>query len=308
MDNFFSQIAPFLQATIRMSVPLILTGIGALYTERCGVINIGVEGEMLVGAFTGVAVALMTGNIYIAVLCALIAGGLLSLIFAFLAVTRRADQMVSGFGINLLASGLTLVLLSYLNAIRNRTVLFPVINTGFLKDIPVLGPMIFDQSVGVWIAFILTPISMWVLYKTTWGLSLRAVGENARAVATAGYSVIKLRYIGILLGGIFAGFGGAFLALNNVGFFVNNMTQSRGFIVLAALVVGKWNPLYFAGACLLFGAADALQLQAQTFGSDIPYQIYLMLPYLLTIIALTGIVGRTKAPKEYSKPYDPNQA
>jgi general nucleoside transport system permease protein len=308
MDNFFSQIAPFLQATIRMSVPLILTGIGALYTERCGVINIGVEGEMLVGAFTGVAVALMTGNIYIAVLCALIAGGLLSLIFAFLAVSRRADQMVSGFGINLLASGLTLVLLSYLNAIRNRTVLFPVINTGFLKDIPVLGPMIFDQSVGVWIAFILTPISMWVLYKTTWGLSLRAVGENARAVATAGYSVIKLRYIGILLGGIFAGFGGAFLALNNVGFFVNNMTQSRGFIVLAALVVGKWNPLYFAGACLLFGAADALQLQAQTFGSDIPYQIYLMLPYLLTIIALTGIVGRTKAPKEYSKPYDPNQA
>jgi general nucleoside transport system permease protein len=308
MDNFFSQIAPFLQATIRMSTPLILTGIGALYTERCGVINIGVEGEMLVGAFTGVAVALITGNIYIAVLCALIAGALLSLIFAFLAVTRRADQMVSGFGINLLAAGLTLVLLSYLNAIRNRTVLFPVIDTGFFKDIPILGPMIFDQSVGVWIAFILTPISMWVLYKTTWGLSLRAVGENARAVATAGYSVIKLRYVGILLGGIFAGFGGAFLSLNNVGFFVNNMTQSRGFVVLAALVVGKWNPLYFAGACLLFGAADALQMQAQTFGSVIPYQIYLMLPYLLTIVALTGIVGRTKAPKEYSKPYDPNQA
>jgi general nucleoside transport system permease protein len=308
MDNFFTQMAPFLQATIRMSTPLILTGIGTLYTERCGVINIGVEGEMLIGAFVGVAVALITGNIYLAVLCAVIAGGLLSLIFAYLAVTRRADQMVAGFGINLLATGLTLVLLSYLNAIRNRSVLIPVIDTGFLKTIPILGPMIFDQSVGVWIAFILTPISMWVLYKTTWGLSLRAVGENPRAVATAGFSVVKLRYIGILLGGLFAGFGGAFLALNNVGFFVNSMTQSRGFVVLAALVVGKWNPLYFVGACLLFGAADALQLQAQTFGSNIPYQIYLMLPYLLTIAALAGIVGRTKAPKEYSIPYDPNHA
>jgi len=137
------------------------------------------------------------------------------------------------------------------------------------------------------------------------GLSLRAIGENPKAVATAGLSVIRLRYIGVLLGGLFAGLGGAALALNDLGFFVPNMTLSRGFVVLAALVVGKWNPFYFAGVCLLFGVADALQLRAQTFGSVLPYQFYLMLPYLLTIAALAGIVGRTKAPKEYAKPYDP---
>lgn len=308
MENFISLFDTFLQATIRMAIPLILAGIGALYTERCGVINIGIEGSMLVGAFAGVAGALLTGNIYLAMLCALLAGGLLSLIFAYLTVTRRGNQMVTGFGVNLLASGLTLTLLPYLNAIRTRAVLFPVIDTGFLKDIPLLGPMIFDQSIGVWMAIILTPISMWFLYKTTWGLNLRAVGENPKAVATAGLSVIKLRYVGVLLGGIFAGLGGSFLALNDLGYFVPNMTQSRGFIVLAALVVGKWNPLSFAGVCLLFGAADALQLRAQSFGSFLPYQIYLMLPYVLTIAALAGLVGRTKAPKEYSIPYDPDHA
>jgi len=305
MEDLLPQIDTFLQATIRMSIPLILTGIGTLYTERCGIINIGVEGSMLIGTFAAVAGAMVTGNIYIAVLCAMIAGGLMSLIFAYLAVSRRADQMVVGFGINLLAGGLTLTLMPYLNANRARTILFPVVNTGFLKDIPILGPMLFDQSIAVWMALILTPISAWILYKTTWGLSLRAVGENSKAVATAGLSVIRLRYIGILLGGIFAGLGGATLALNDLGFFVPNMTQSRGFIVLAALVVGKWNPFYFAGVCLLFGAADALQLRAQSFGSVLPYQFYLMLPYLLTIAALAGLVGKTKAPKEYSKPYDP---
>jgi len=302
MENLLPQIDFFLQATIRMGLPLILAGIGALYTERCGIMNIGIEGSMLVGAYAGVAGAMVTGNI---ALCAIIAGGLLSLIFAYLTVSRRADQLVTGFGINMLATGLTFTLLPYLNANRARMILFPVLDAGFLKEIPILGPMLFEQSIAVWLAFILTLISAWILYKTTWGLSLRAVGENAKAVATAGLSVIKLRYIGILIGGFFAGLGGGALALNNLGFFVTNMTQSRGFIVLAALVVGKWNPIPFAGICLLFGAADALQLRAQTFGSVLPYQVYLMLPYLLTIAALAGLVGRTKAPKDYSKPYDP---
>jgi simple sugar transport system permease protein len=308
MEDMFPQINTFLQATIRMSIPLILTGIGTLYTERCGIINIGVEGNMLIGAFAGVAGAMVTGNIYIAVLCAIITGGLLSLIFAFLTVSRRADQMVAGFGVNLLATGITITLMPYLNANRTRATLFPVVDTGFLKDIPLLGPLLFDQSIAIWLAIILTLISTWILYKTSWGLSLRAVGENSKAVATAGLSVIKLRYTGILLGGIFGGLGGAALSLNNLGFFVQNMTQSRGFIVLAALVVGKWNPLYFAVVCLFFGAADALQLRAQAFGSVLPYQLYLMLPYLLTIVALAGLVGKTKAPKEYAKPYDPEQA
>ena len=305
MEQLFPQLDTFLQAMVRMAIPLILTGIGMLYTERCGIINIGVEGSMLVGTFAGVAGAMVTGDIFLAVLWAMSAGGVLSLIFAYLTISRRADQMVAGFGVNLLAVGLTLTLMPYLNTNRARTILFPVIDTGVLKDIPILGPMLFDQSIAVWLAIVLTPISAWILYKTTWGLSIRGVGENAKAVATAGLSVIRLRYIGVLAGGLFAGLGGAALALNDLGFFVPNMTQSRGFIVLAALVVGKWNPFYFAGVCLLFGAADALQLRAQTFGSALPYQFYLMLPYLLTIAALAGVVGRTKAPKDYAKPYDP---
>jgi len=305
MEDLLSQLEPFLQATMRMSVPLILAGIGTLYTERCGVINIGVEGSMLMGTFVGVASAVVTGNIYIAALSAMLAGGVLSLIFAYLTVSRRADQLVAGFGINLLAVGLTLTLMPYLNANRVRAVLFPVIDTGILKDIPILGPILFEQSIAVWLAIILTPLSAWILYKTSWGLNLRAVGENPKAVATAGLSVIGLRYVGVLLGGLFAGLGGAALALNDLGFFVPNMTLSRGFIVLAALVVGKWNPFTFAAVCLLFGAADFLQLRAQTFGSVLPYQFFLMLPYLLTIAALAGLVGKTKAPKEYSKPYDP---
>ena len=307
MENLLGQIEPFLQATIRMAVPLILTGIGTLYTERCGVLNIGVEGSMLIGSFAAVAGALVTNNIYASVILAMIAGGLLSFIFAYLAVSRQADQLVAGFGVNLLAGGLTLTFLPYLNAKRERAILFPDIEIVHLKDLPILGPMFFDQSVAVWIAIILTLISSWILYKTSWGLNLRAVGENSSAVATAGLSVIKLRYVGILIGGIFAGFGGAALALNDLGFFVPNMTQSRGFIVLAALVVGHWDPVKFAVVCLFFGAADALQLRAQTFGSIFPYQFFLMVPYLLTIAALAGLVGKTKAPKEYSKPYDPTQ-
>ena len=305
MEDLLPQLGPFLQAAVRMSVPLILTGIGLLYTERCGVLNIGVEGSMLVGTFAAVAGSVVTGNIFLAALSAMMAGGLLSLIFAYLTVSRRADQLVAGFGVNLLATGLTITLMPYLNANRVRAVLFPVVDTGFLQEVPILGPILFNQSIAVWLAFILTPISAWILYKTSWGLDMRAVGENPKAVATAGLSVIRLRYIGVLLGGLFAGLGGAALALNDLGFFVANMTQSRGFIVLAALVVGKWNPLSFAVVCLLFGAADALQLRAQTFGSVLPYQIFLMLPYLLTIAALAGLVGKTKAPKEYSKPYDP---
>jgi general nucleoside transport system permease protein len=306
MEYLLSQLEPFLQATIRMSVPLILTGIGLLYTERCGVLNIGVEGSMLVGTFAAVAGAVVTGNVYFGVLSAMLAGGLLSLIFAYLTISRRADQLVAGFGVNLLATGLTLTLMPYLNANRVRASLFPIVDTGFLKDIPLLGPVLFNQSVAVWMAIILTPISVWILFKTSWGLNMRAVGENSKAVATAGLSVIRLRYVGILLGGLFAGLGGAALALNDLGFFVPNMTQSRGFIVLAALVVGKWKPVSFAVICLLFGAADALQLRAQTFGSVLPYQFFLMLPYLLTIAALAGLVGKTKGPKEYTKPYDPS--
>ena len=156
----------------------------------------------------------------------------------------------------------------------------------------------------VWFAYIIPPLAAWVIYRTKWGLHIRAVGDNSQAVATAGLSVKTLRYGGVFLSGAFAGLGGCALALTNIGYFVLNMTAGRGFIVLAAFVVGKWNPIGVAMACLFFGMADALQLRMQTIGSAIPHQFFIMLPYLLTIAALAGLVGRTRPPVELGIPYD----
>jgi len=169
------------------------------------------------------------------------------------------------------------------------------------------GQVLFGQPVIVWIAIFLPFIAAWVIYRTSFGLNIRATGEHPQAVATAGISVIRMKYIGVILSGVFAGLGGATLALADLGLFAPNMTAGRGFAVLATLVVGKWNPILVAGAGLLLGAADAIALRAQTFGFAIPYQLLVMLPYLLTIAALAGLVGRTVPPKTVGQPYDPEK-
>ena len=300
-------IIDWLRAGIRLATPLITVSIGLLYTERSGVLNLGVEGMMLVGSFSAVAVTALTGSVIGGSICAMMVGLLLALAFAYLVINRRADQVVAGFGINVLSLGLTNTLGPYLLAERFRVSLFPTVGLGFLERVPILGPLLSDQPVVVWIALALVLASSWVLYRTSWGLNIRAVGEHPHAVAVCGLSVYKWRYIGILAGGAAAGLGGAVLALSDLGYFVPNMTAGRGFIVLAALAVGNWKPLPTAGICLLFGAADALQLRFQTFGSVIPHQILLMLPYVLTIAALAGFVGRTRLPKAYATPYDPEE-
>jgi len=306
--NWLVILNDWLAASVRLAAPLILVGIGGVYTERTGVFNIGMEGMMLVGAFFATAGTLLTGNVWIGTLYAMIAGGILAVIHAYLTVSRRANQIVSGAAINLLALGLTNLLNPVLyNAFeyRPRVELYPVMAPEFLQNIPVIGPILFAQPVIVWIAIALPFVAAWVLYKTSWGLSVRAVGDHPHAVATAGISVFLLKYIGVLLSGIFAGLGGAALVLTQLGLFAPNMTAGRGFIVLAALVLGKWNPISVALACTLFGAADALQLRLQTFSTGIPYQIPVMLPYILTVAALAGLVGRTVPPKTAGQPYDP---
>jgi simple sugar transport system permease protein len=173
-------------------------------------------------------------------------------------------------------------------------------------DIPIIGPVLFRQPVSTWIVLILPFIASWVLYRTNWGLNVRAVGDNPQATATAGLPVLKLKYQAVILSGLFAALGGCVLTLGEVGYFASGgMTAGRGFVVLAAVVVGGWDPLRTALACLVFGAADAAQLRMQTVGSAIPYQFFQMLPYLITIIALAGLVGRTRPPKTWGAPYDP---
>ena len=301
-----SPITAWLQASVRLAAPLMLTSVGAVYSELTGSVNIGMEGMMLTGALASVAVSLYTGNLFVAAICAMIVGGLLAVLHAYLTVSRRAVQTVSGLAINLFAVGVTnFGYARLLAADRVRVTTFPVLSPPAWHEVPFFGPVILSQPVIVWAAFILPLVSMWVLYKTSWGLNIRAVGEHPRAVASAGLSVYRLKYAGVILGGVFAGLGGSALALTDLGYFLPLMTAGRAFIVLAALVVGKWNPVGVAVVCLLFGAADSLQLRLQTSGSAIPYQFPLMMPYLLTIAALAGLVGRTVGPKTLGQAYDP---
>ncbi len=308
-SNWLLIINDWLAASIRLGAPLILVGIGGVFTERTGIFNIGMEGTMLAGAFFATAGTLMTGNVWLGTLLAMVMGGLIAMIHAYLTINRRSNQIVTGAAINLFALGLTNLLNPMLYKafeFRPRVELFPILSPESWQKIPIIGPLLLSQPVIVWIALVLPFVAAWIIYKTSWGLNIRAVGDHPHAVASAGISVYLLKYIGVLLSGIFAGLGGASLVLIQIGLFAPNMTAGRGFIVLAALVLGKWNPIYVGLAGLMFGAADALQLRLQTFDTGIPYQLPVMLPYVLTILALAGLVGRTTAPKTAGLPYDPD--
>jgi len=301
------QIISWLQATLRWGGPLILVSVGEVFAERSGVINVGIEGIMLWGALLGIAISYYTGSVLVAVLGTILLGILFGLLVAYLTVSRRTNQVVTGLMLNLAALGGTNLLFALLPATKSvRVATFPVLLPESFGNIPVIGPVLFRQPVNTWISLILPFLAAWVLYRTTWGLNVRAVGDNPQAAATAGLPVIRLKYQAVILSGIFAALGGCALTLGEVGYFASGgMTAGRGFVVLAAVVVGGWDPLKIALACLVFGAADAAQLRLQTTGSVIPYQFLQMLPYLLTVAALAGLVGRTKPPKTWGAPYDP---
>lgn len=297
----------FLKAAVLMATPLILAATGGVYAERSGIMPIGIEGMMLASAFMAVVGSKITGSALLGACFGILTGAALSLIFSYLTVSRGADQMVIGLSMNLLALGLT----NWLSPILTggemaRVALFPVLTPPSWHTIPIIGPLIFAQPVIVWIALILPFISSKVLYNTTWGLNIRSVGENPDAAAAAGLSVVRQRYFGILIHGAMAGLAGSALSLAEMGLFVTNMTAGRGFIVLASHVVGRWDPISVALACLLFGTADALAIRVQLFQIGIPYQAIVVIPYVITILALTGLVGRTNAPKALGKFYRPS--
>ena len=303
----FDIIIDWLQATLRWSAPLILVSIGEILSERSGVINMGIEGIMLSGALCGVAISFLTGSVMVAVVVTIILGIIMGGMVAFLTVSRRTNQVVTGLMLNLLAMGGTNLLFGLLSESRQtRVTTFPVLFPESWHNIPIIGPIIFQQPVSTLIALILPIFLSIVLYKTNWGLNVRAIGDNPQSAATAGISVKKIKYQTVILSGIFAALGGCALTLGEVGYFASGgMTAGRGFIVLAAIVVGGWDPKRTALACLVFGAADAAQLRLQTMDSVIPYQFFQMLPYVITIIALTIMVKRSIVPKTWGAPYDP---
>lgn len=282
-------------STIRLSAPLILAALGGLFSERSGVINIALEGMMLAGAFTAAAVTHAVGNPYLGLLAGMGAGMLVAAIHAVACIRYRADQVVTGTAINILMIGMPPFLSGAF-----------FLSSGATPQIP-KGNLI--PTIPIVIAFLLVPLTWYILYKTPFGLRLRSVGENPEAADAAGVRVTRMRYAGVLLSGILAGIGGAYLSIGQSSLFTRNMTSGRGFIALAALIFGKWRPVQTMLACLLFGFTEAVTIQMQGVvklpsGEDIPVQFIQMVPYLLTIIVLAGFIGSSRPPKALGIPYE----
>ncbi len=304
LDRFFWISA--LAAMVRIAAPILMAALGEVFAEQSGVLNIGLEGMMLMGAFTGFMGAYLTGSNWVCVLAGMLGGGALSLILAYMSLNRGVDQVVTGIAVNIFALGATSYLFNRAFAISfepPRIHAFRAWPIAYLSDLPWVGRILFKQSPLIYIALLLVPVCAFVLYRTKFGLKIRAVGEHPSAADTAGVHVNRVRLVCILLSGVMAGFGGAILTVGQVDVFLENMTAGRGFIALAVVVFGKWNPFRVLGAAFLFGLADAFQLRLQALGFVIPFQFLLMAPYVLTIVVLVGVVGRAVYPAATGVPY-----
>ena len=276
-------------STIRLATPLLLAALGGLYSERSGVINIGLEGMMLAGAFTAAVVTHFAGNPWIGLAAAVAAGLATALIHAIVCIHGRADQVVSGTAINILFLGLPALLSGALFESTGATPQIPQ------NDLLPLAPIV--------LAFGLVPVTWYVLNRTRFGLRLRAVGENPEAADTAGINVLAVRYAGVLLSGALAALGGAYLSIGQSSLFTRNMTAGRGFIALAALIFGKWRPVQTMLACLLFGLAEAVAIQMQGV-APIPVEFIQIIPYVLTLVVLAGFIGLSRPPRALGQPYE----
>jgi simple sugar transport system permease protein len=289
-----------LASTVRHSTPLVLGALCGLMGERAGVINIGIEGQMLMAAFVGFLANVYTGNLFIAILAGVLAGALLGALLAFMSVTLKIDQIIGGTVINILALGLTGYF--YAAGLTTHGKLQPI-PLGPLAEIPLIGPVLFDNPPITYATMVLVFLIHYLLFKTKWGLRTRSVGEHPRAADTVGINVYMMRYANVIIGGGIAGLAGAFLTLEAVGSFERAMTNGRGFVALAVMLFGKYTPFGAWGAALLFGFFSALQTQLQFGGQiDIPHQFIGMLPYVVTIIVL-AFVGRTHIPAADGIPY-----
>jgi ABC-type uncharacterized transport system permease subunit len=293
----------FLAASIRISTPLLLAATGEMLNERAGVINLGVEGAMLAGALAS-AVGAAAGGPWAGTLLAVVAGVLVAGVFAVVAIGARADQIISGTAITLGSVGLTGAL--YRTAFGSggpglTLPTFAVVPIPGISSIPVIGQSLFSQPALTYIAWLLIPAAWWFLFRSWWGLALRATGESAEAARASGVPVRRVQVMSTLVGGGLAGLAGATLVLAQVGTFAEKMTAGRGFIAIAIVVLGRWHPAGVLLAALLFGAASALQFAFQAMGLAVPYQLFLVMPYALALLALAGAVGKARAPAGLGK-------
>jgi general nucleoside transport system permease protein len=299
-----------LAATLRAATPLTFAAIGGVFSERSGVVNIGLEGMMLTGAFFGIAMVGWTGQWELGIFAAMAAGGVLALIHAFFSIHLRADQIVSGTAVNFLALGLTGYLFRSIYGTRGTPELkerIPDVSVPGLQDVPYLGDVVGDMNLMIWMAILLVIVASVVLFKTPLGLRLRSVGEHPKAADTVGISVFGVRYGAVVFSGMLAALGGAYLSFGFGGSFNENMTIGKGFIGLAAMIAGNWRPFPAFVVCLLFGFSDGLgrRLQGSELLPDVISSPNLLstLPYIVTIIALVGIIGRSRPPASVGRPY-----
>lgn len=312
MDQLFTMSLVF--STIRLATPLVWASIGGLYSERSGVINVALEGLMLAGAFTAAAVTFYAGDPWAGLASAMLAGGLVAYLMAVACIRFKANEVVTGTGVNILFLGLPAVLSGALFLSSGSTPQLPKeqLMPSLAQLLPASLPqwrVFTDVSVMSLLALLVALATRHVLYHTPFGLRLRSVGENPEAADAAGVRVNRIRYAAVILSGILAGVGGAYLSIGQSSLFLRNMTAGRGFIALAALIFGKWRPVQTLLACVLFGFADALTIQMQGVaklpsGEDIPVQFIQMIPYVVTIVMLAGFIGQSRAPAALGIPYE----
>jgi ABC-type uncharacterized transport system permease subunit len=297
----------FFAALIRIATPLILATLGELYCERSGVLNLGIEGIMLLGAMVGFSAAYFSGSLWLGVLAALATGALAGLLMAFLAVVLGVSQHVSGIGTTLLCSGLAFFFYRLIFGQPGSppsVLAFETVPIPLLADIPFVGPIFFDQAPLTYIALLGVPATAWLLYRTPWGLDLRTVGENPRAADAAGVSVWGMRTQALVIGGALMGMAGSFLSISQFNAFTFGVISGRGWVAVALVVFGQWSPWKCAAGALLFAALEALQLRLQAHNVlNLPYQVFLMLPFVMTIVAMALVSRNARAPASLLVPF-----
>ena len=297
-------IIGILASGIRLATPYLYAAIGETFGQRSGVLNLGVEGQMLLGAFAAFYVALITDNLWLGVLAAILVGALMGLAMAFVTVNLQAEQGISGIGFYLFGLGMSDLLFQKLLGTVETVRGFSKIFIPVLSDIPIIGEIFFRQNILVYGAFLLVPISWFVLNKSVLGLKIRSVGENPEAADSLGVSVARVRYFTIILGGMLSGLAGASLSIALLNVFQQNMTSGLGFIAVALVYFGAWRPFGVLGGALLFSLVNSLQLWVQVLGIPIPSDIAVMMPYVLTILVLVVTVQRVRAPSALTKPFE----
>lgn len=304
--SFAIMLTGFLAAAVRVAAPLLMAALGETVSERGGIINLGLEGAMLSGALAAVLGAEAAGP-WVGVLLSLAAGALLMLALAAISIWLRADQIIAGTALTLAAVGVTGSVYRQTHGITGASPsveTFTAVSIPLLNKIPILGPALFEQPVLVYVGFLAIPCIWWLLYRTRWGLGLRAAGESPDAAHANGVRVAWTQAGGVVLGGALGGLAGGTLVLAQVGAFAERMTAGRGFVAIAIVVLGRWHPVGVAVAALLFGVLTALQYLFQALGFAVPYQLFIMLPYLLTLFALAGFRGRAIAPASLGKAWN----